>query len=60
MAGLQANAYAGISITWGAAFAALILRIVARRMTKQAWWFDDYFCVLAFVSLSWPRSEVAY
>ncbi|KAJ4152408.1 hypothetical protein NW754_004203 [Fusarium falciforme] len=49
MAGLQNNAYAAVSITWGAALIAVILRIYARRLTKQAWWFDDYFCISAFV-----------
>lgn len=51
MAGLQNNAYAAVSITWGAALIAVILRIYARRLTKQAWWLDDYFCIYAFVSV---------
>ncbi|KAJ3528893.1 hypothetical protein NM208_g10001 [Fusarium decemcellulare] len=52
MAGLQANIYAAVSITWSAAILALVLRLIARRMTKMKLWFDDYFtCVaLAFAS----------
>ncbi|UPK97505.1 hypothetical protein LCI18_008440 [Fusarium solani-melongenae] len=49
MAGLRNNSYAAVSITWGAALIAVVLRIYARRLTKQAWWFDDYFCISAFV-----------
>lgn len=52
MAGLQNNAYAAVSMTWGVALVSLILRIYARRLMKQAWWFDDYFCVSAFVFAS--------
>lgn len=55
MTGLQPNVFAAISITWAAALTALVLRVVARRMTKMAWWFDDYFCVSAFVSS--PRAD---
>ena len=51
MAGLQSNVYAAVSITWAAALLALILRVIARRMMKITWWFDDYFCVSAFVRL---------
>ncbi|KAF7553455.1 hypothetical protein G7Z17_g3579 [Cylindrodendrum hubeiense] len=50
MAGLQTNIYVAAIVTWVAAFVALILRVIARRMTKQRWWVDDYFCVSAFVS----------
>ncbi|KAH7114538.1 hypothetical protein B0J13DRAFT_239587 [Dactylonectria estremocensis] len=49
MAGLQTNLYVGIGITWIAALVALIMRVFARRMTKVSWWFDDYFCISAFV-----------
>ncbi|KAH7123112.1 hypothetical protein EDB81DRAFT_699967 [Dactylonectria macrodidyma] len=52
MTGLQPNVYAAVSITWAAALPALVLRAVARRMTKMAWWFDDYFCVSAFIFAS--------
>lgn len=49
MAGLQANVYASISITMTAAVVVLVLRMMARRMTKMRLWFDDYFAVVAFV-----------
>ncbi|KAF4452168.1 hypothetical protein F53441_4906 [Fusarium austroafricanum] len=49
MAGLQPNIWAGVAIPWLAALTSLILRVCARRMTKLKWWFDDYFCVLAFL-----------
>lgn len=52
MTGLQPNVFAAVSITWAAALTALVLRVVARRMTKMAWWIDDYFCVSAFVFAS--------
>ncbi|KAF4958723.1 hypothetical protein FSARC_10948 [Fusarium sarcochroum] len=58
MSDLQGNVYAGISITWGGALIALILRVLARRMTKQAWWFDDYFCVSAFLFASAYNSVI--
>lgn len=48
MAGLQANIYAAVAITWAAALLALIARIAARRITKVTWWIDDYFCLCAF------------
>ncbi|KAH8693468.1 hypothetical protein GQ44DRAFT_753944 [Phaeosphaeriaceae sp. PMI808] len=49
MADLQANLYVCIGITWFAALAALVMRVTARRMTRIEWWFDDYFCVFAFL-----------
>ncbi|KAH6886981.1 hypothetical protein B0T10DRAFT_461443 [Thelonectria olida] len=48
MAGLTANIYVSTGITWVAAFVALVMRIIARRIMKITWWFDDYFCILAF------------
>lgn len=50
MADLQVRLYVCIGITWFAAFAALVLRVVARRMTRVILGPDDYFCLLAFVS----------
>lgn len=50
MAGLQADVYVSIGITWFAALVALCMRIVARQMTRIKWWLDDYLSVLAFVS----------
>ncbi|KAH6881181.1 hypothetical protein B0T10DRAFT_411329 [Thelonectria olida] len=59
MAGLQINLYVGIGITWIAALVALIMRVFARRMTKVNWWFDDYFCVSAFVrTLHWSLGKL--
>ncbi|KAH6989552.1 hypothetical protein BKA56DRAFT_576029 [Ilyonectria sp. MPI-CAGE-AT-0026] len=52
MAGLETNIYVSTGITWVAAFAALIMRMIARRMTKISWWYDDYFCIGAFVFAS--------
>jgi hypothetical protein len=44
------DVYTSIFITMGAASTALILRLMARRMTKVPLWYDDYFAVVAFVS----------
>lgn len=52
MAGLQNNLYAGIGVTWIIALATLIMRVIARRVTRVNWWFDDYFSILAFVRAS--------
>lgn len=49
MAGLESNLYVSTAITWVAAAVALVMRIMARRMMKISWWFDDWFCILAFV-----------
>uniref|UniRef100_A0A8H7NC53 Rhodopsin domain-containing protein n=1 Tax=Bionectria ochroleuca TaxID=29856 RepID=A0A8H7NC53_BIOOC len=48
MTGLQANVFAGIGVCWGLATLALIGRVVARRMTKVRWWYEDYCCLSAF------------
>ncbi|RYC78424.1 hypothetical protein BFJ63_vAg18702 [Fusarium oxysporum f. sp. narcissi] len=52
MAELQTNVYVAAIVTWVAALVALVLRVVARRITKQPWWVDDYFCVSAFTFAS--------
>lgn len=57
MAGLQTSVYVAAGVTWAAAFVAMILRIIARRMTKQRWWFDEYFCLAAFVSLLYASAS---
>ncbi|KAF1949150.1 hypothetical protein CC80DRAFT_497734 [Byssothecium circinans] len=49
MAGLQVNIYVSVGVTWFAALATLIGRVLARRMARVDWWFDDYFSVLAFL-----------
>jgi hypothetical protein len=51
MSSLQINIYASIGITWIAALVALIMRMLARHITRMSLWFDDYFSILAFVSL---------
>ncbi len=50
MAGLQADVYVSIGITWVAALIALCLRMVARQLMRIKWWLDDYCSILAFVS----------
>lgn len=50
MAGLQPNIYAAILATMPAAIAALVSRLVARRMIRMKYWYDDLFAVLGYVS----------
>ncbi|CAI6085893.1 unnamed protein product [Clonostachys chloroleuca] len=50
MAGLQTNIYIAAGFTWPAAFLALVLRFIARRITKIILGYEDYFCIIAFVS----------
>jgi ABC-type phosphate/phosphonate transport system permease subunit len=49
MAGLEPNIYWSTAITWIAASVAMVMRFMARRITKQPWWWDDTFCVLTYV-----------
>ncbi|VUC23772.1 unnamed protein product [Clonostachys rosea] len=49
MAGLQLNIYVGIGITWFAAVISMVMRVAARRLTKVNWWYDDWFCIAAFL-----------
>ncbi|KAF2010741.1 hypothetical protein BU24DRAFT_426952 [Aaosphaeria arxii CBS 175.79] len=49
MAGLQPNVYAAVFITMPAAIVALVLRLLSRRMIKMKYWFDDWFCVIAYI-----------
>ncbi|KAH7233579.1 hypothetical protein BKA59DRAFT_408179 [Fusarium tricinctum] len=46
---LKSDIISCMVVTWLAALLALIARIFARRMTKVAWWYDDYLCVGAFI-----------
>ena len=48
---LKSDIICAVVITWLAALLAQIARVFARRMTKQQWWWDDYFCLGAFVSV---------
>lgn len=50
MAGLQSEIYSAIAITLTVALVALVLRMMARRITKQPLWYDDGFAVVALVS----------
>jgi hypothetical protein len=59
MAGLQVDIYASIGVTWFAALATLIMRVIARRVTRVGWWYDDYFSILAFVRMR-PSSTKDY
>ncbi|CAH0054633.1 unnamed protein product [Clonostachys solani] len=52
MTGLQANVFVGFGVCWGLATLALIGRVVARRMTKVRWWYEDYYCLAAFTFAS--------
>ncbi|KAH9904415.1 hypothetical protein F4778DRAFT_61982 [Xylariomycetidae sp. FL2044] len=49
-ANLQPDLYASASIPLLAATSALVLRLVARRMTKQPLWFDDYFVIFSHLT----------
>lgn len=44
----QLNAYICTIITFSAAGIALVLRLVARRLTKLRLWHDDYLAIVAF------------
>lgn len=48
----QLNAYLCLSITFAAATLTLLLRLVARRVTKVSLWFDDYLALLAYLCAS--------
>lgn len=52
MAGLQADVYVSVGITWLAALSALFLRMLARQMTHMRLWLDDYFSILALVRIA--------
>ncbi|RBR25623.1 uncharacterized protein FIESC28_01586 [Fusarium coffeatum] len=60
MAGLQPDIYAAISITWIAAFVALILRLKARGMMKTKLWYDDYFAIVALFFITSYCSVTIY
>lgn len=51
MSGLKINIFVAILVPWAACSLAMIGRIAARRMTKVTWWYEDYFCVAAYVSI---------
>lgn len=49
MASRQVSLFVALSITGAAATAALVLRLVARRITKVSLWWDDFMCMGAYV-----------
>jgi hypothetical protein len=57
MAGLQIDIYAGIGITWITALVTLVMRVIARRVTRVHWWLDDYFAISAFVRTYFPIAQ---
>jgi integral membrane sensor domain MASE1 len=50
MADLLPNIYSSVVVTLVVAVVALVLRFISRRITKQKVWYDDWLCVVAFVS----------
>lgn len=48
--GHQLSIWVSVVVPWLAALLALVLRLVARRMTKVGLGWDDLFSILAFVS----------
>ncbi|KAG8352560.1 hypothetical protein FVEN_g9347 [Fusarium venenatum] len=60
MAGLQPDIYAALSITWVAAFLALVMRIKARKMMKTKLWIDDYFAIVALFFITSYCSVIIY
>jgi len=48
---LEGDVYIVTGITLGLASTFIVLRFFARRMTKVALWWDDWFALLAYVSL---------
>ncbi|CAN8095641.1 unnamed protein product [Discula destructiva] len=47
--GPQKGIVASLVLHWTLATAALVLRMLARRMTRMALRFDDYFCLAAYI-----------
>lgn len=45
----QLHTYICIFVTFAAATISLVLRLIARRLTKISLWFDDYLSILAFL-----------
>ncbi|KAK7219087.1 hypothetical protein V2G26_007090 [Clonostachys chloroleuca] len=60
MSDLKINIFAAILIPWAACSLAMIGRIAARRMTKATWWYEDYFCVAAYVAACCYNSLLLY
>lgn len=47
---LTGQILAAVGICFTAATLAMIGRVIARKMTKVAWWYEDYFCIVSYVS----------
>ncbi|KAL6849119.1 hypothetical protein ACO1O0_008649 [Amphichorda felina] len=58
MAGLQSEIYSAIAITLTVALVALVLRMMARRITKQPLWYDDGFAVVALEFDPYRKSKL--
>lgn len=52
---LQAGVYACVVITFVASSITLALRFYARKIKNVQLWWDDWFAVLSFVRLLFPR-----
>ncbi|ORY67748.1 uncharacterized protein BCR38DRAFT_314970, partial [Pseudomassariella vexata] len=52
----QPELFAALSLTWGTATIALVLRLVARRITRISLSWDDYLAIAAYVTKSWGWS----
>lgn len=48
---LENDVYICLGVTLGLATVFTVLRFVARRITKVSPWWDDWFLILAFVSV---------
>ncbi|CAH0056810.1 unnamed protein product [Clonostachys solani] len=57
---LTGQILAAVGICFTAATLAMIGRVIARRMTKVAWWYEDYFCIVSYVSVIAYNSVVIY
>jgi hypothetical protein len=51
----QPGAYTCVIVTGVAATITLVLRMVARKLTKVQIWFDDWFAILGYVRPLLPK-----
>lgn len=47
----QGNLVASWAATWGLAVAAVILRVLCRKLAKIRFWLDDWFIIASLVSI---------
>jgi hypothetical protein len=45
----QTNAYVCILVTFATATISIVLRLIARRLTRISLWLDDYLAIIAFL-----------